>query len=126
MVGSPAVTLGLQHETLGHAYPGGDSLGVIPVDVTDQSHALQTLGLDNNPAPPLELEHHHDHPSLSLDPQTISIDHQMIAVTELQPNNTRNGDLRKQSHPPSTLSTFNPNPSPSTTFSGSDLEGHLV
>ena len=125
-VGGPAVSLGLHHHDHGHAYPaGGDPLGI---EVNDQSHVLQSLGLDNNPPPSLGLEQHSipsDHPSLSLDPHSITIDHQVIDVTDLN-STTRNGDLRVQPPPPTTLSTFNPNPSPSTTFSGSDLEGHLV
>ena len=97
-------------------------MGSISIEGRDHSHALQSLGLDSDPPPSLGLEQHSipsEHPSLTLDPHSITIDHPVIAVTDFS---NRNGDLRVQ---PTSLSTFNPNPSPST-YSESDLEGHLV
>ncbi|XP_050709640.1 nephrin-like [Eriocheir sinensis] len=116
--GGPSVTLGLHDH--GHGYPA--DMGSISVEGIEHSHALQSLGLDSDPPPSLGLEQHSipsEHPSLTLDPHSITIDHPVIAVTDFS---NRNGDLRVQ---PTSLSTFNPNPSPST-YSESDLEGHLV
>ncbi|XP_042221326.1 nephrin-like [Homarus americanus] len=114
--GGPSVTLGL-HD---HGYPA--DIGNMSIEGIDHAHALQSLGLDSDPPPSLGLEQHSipsEHPSLTLDPHSITIDHPVIAVTDFS---NRNGDLRVQ---PTSLSTFNPNPSPSS-FSESDLEGHLV
>ncbi|XP_071534637.1 nephrin-like isoform X2 [Panulirus ornatus] len=116
--GGPSVTLGIHDH--GHGYPA--DIGSMGLEGNDHSHALQSLGLDSDPPPSLGLEQHSipsEHPSLTLDPHSITIDHPVIAVTDFS---NRNGDLRVQ---PTSLSTFNPNPSPST-FSDSDLEGHLV
>ncbi|XP_069173216.1 nephrin isoform X1 [Procambarus clarkii] len=112
--GGSSVTLGL------HEYP--TDLGNLSLEGIDHTHALQSLGLDSDPPPSLGLEQHSipsEHPSLTLDPHSITIDHPVIAVTDFS---NRNGDLRVQ---PTSLSTFNPNPSPSS-YSESDLEGHLV
>ncbi|XP_063589610.1 nephrin-like [Penaeus indicus] len=116
--GGPSVTLGLHDHA--HGYPA--DMGNLSMEGVDHAHALQSLGLDSDPPPSLGLEQHSipsEHPSLTLDPHSITIDHPVIAVTDFS---NRNGDLRVQ---PTSLSTFNPNPSPST-FSESDLEGHLV
>ncbi|XP_037781127.1 LOW QUALITY PROTEIN: nephrin-like [Penaeus monodon] len=116
--GGPSVTLGLHDHA--HGYPA--DMSNLSMEGVDHAHALQSLGLDSDPPPSLGLEQHSipsEHPSLTLDPHSITIDHPVIAVTDFS---NRNGDLRVQ---PTSLSTFNPNPSPST-FSESDLEGHLV
>ncbi|XP_068214395.1 synaptogenesis protein syg-2-like [Palaemon carinicauda] len=118
--GGPSVTLGLHDHPQGYAADMGTNMSAEGID---HAHALQTLGLDSDPPPSLGLEQHSllsEHPSLTLDPHSITIDHPVIAVTDFS---KRNGDLRVQ---PTSLSTFNPNPSSPSPFSESDLEGHLV
>lgn len=128
--GGPSVTLGLHdqmpypQDQLSYTQDLGDR---IPLDTLEHSHALQSLGLDSDPPPSLGLEQHSipsEHPSLTLDPHSITIDHPVIAVTDFS---NRNGDLRvvQPSSTATSLSTFHPNPSPST-YSESDMEGHLV
>ncbi|XP_076060270.1 nephrin-like isoform X4 [Oratosquilla oratoria] len=151
----PSVTLGLHDHIHGfqHSTPlgAGESLSMVVDDVGSNGSngvnvtegcndgggggggggvggSVHSLGLDSNPPASLGLEQHSipsEHPSLTLDPHSITIDHPVISVTDFS---NRNGDLRVQ--PPTStqhhpLSTFNPNPSPSS-YSGSDLEGHLV
>lgn len=92
---------------------------------------FQTLRLDGHPAPDLVLEQHSipsEPSSLNLDPHSITIDH-----SHLSPY-TFNGEIGKPRSPvisPTTtvhhtLSTFHPNPSPQSTFSEPELQGHLV